>query len=107
MGLWSPNAAALFFLGYLLIGVGMLLFYLDGAAAIIKVHGNLGRALGLQWLFSGTIDPNHPKTVEAGQMVIIAHSLGILDGAAVCVMSLINVFYLATVSNQNTETRLI
>lgn len=93
MGLWSPNAAALFMVGYLLIGVGMLLFYLDAAAAIIKVHGNLGRALGLQWLFRGTIDPDHPKAVVASTMVVIANTLGILAGAVVLVMSLINIFY--------------
>lgn len=93
MGLWSPNSAALFMLGYLLIGVGMLVFYLDAAAAIIKVHGNLGRALGLQWLFSGTIDPDHPKAVVASTMVIIANTLGILAGAVVLVMSLVNVYY--------------
>ena len=93
MGLWSPNAAALFLLGYLLLGVGMLVFYLDAAAAIIKVHGNLGRALGLQWLFGGKIDPDHPKTVVASTMVIIANVLGILAGAVVLVMSLINIFY--------------
>ena len=93
VGLWSPHAAALFMLGYLLIGVGSLLFYFDAAAAIIKVHGNLGRALGLQWLFGGTIDPGHPKTVVASTMVIIANSLGILAGAVVLVMSLISIFY--------------
>ncbi|MBV6418048.1 MAG: hypothetical protein CMLOHMNK_02828 [Steroidobacteraceae bacterium] len=92
-GLWSPHAAALFMLGYLLIGVGSLLFYFDAAAAIIKVHGNLGRALGLQWLFGGNIDPGHPKTVVASTMVIIANSLGILAGAVVLVMSLISIFY--------------
>ncbi len=93
MSLWSPGAAALFMVGYLLIGVGSLVFYLDAAAAIIKVHGNLGRALGLQWLFGGTIDPNHPKAVVASTMVIIANTLGILAGAVVLVMSLVNIFY--------------
>ena len=93
MGLWTSHTAALFMLGYLLIGVGSLLFYLDAAGAIIKVHGNLGRALGLQWLFGGTIDPEHPKAVVASTMVIIANSLGILAGAVVLVMSLINIFY--------------
>ena len=93
MGLWSPDAAALFMLGYLLIGVGMLVFYLDAAAAIIKVHGNLGRALGLQWLLGGTIDPGHPKAVVASTMVIISNVLGILAGAVVLVMSLVNIFY--------------
>ena len=93
MSLWSPNAAALFMVGYLLIGVGSLVFYLDAAAAIIKVHGNLGRALGLQWLFRGTIDPNHPKAVVASAMVIISNTLGILAGAVVLVMSLVNIYY--------------
>lgn len=93
MGLWNPNAAALFMVGYLFIGVGALLFYLDAAAGIIKVHGNLGRALGLQWLFGGTIDENHPKTVVASTMVIISNSLGILAGTVVLVMSLVNIYY--------------
>jgi cytochrome c oxidase subunit 1 len=93
MGLWSPHAAALFMVGYLLIGVGSLLFYLDAAAAIIEVHGNFGRALGLQWLFGGNIDPEHPKAVVASTMVIISNSLGILAGAVVLVMSLVNIFY--------------
>ena len=92
MGLWSTNAAALFMVGYLLIGVGMLLYYLDAAAAIIRRFGNLGRGLGLQWLFRGEIDPNHPKAVVASTMVIIANSLGILAGAVVLVMCLINAY---------------
>jgi cytochrome c oxidase subunit 1 len=93
MGIWSINAAALFMVGYLLIGVGLLLFYLDAAAAIIRVFGNLGRGLGLQWLFGGDIDPSHPKAVVASTMVIIANSLGILAGAVVLVMCLINAYY--------------
>ncbi len=93
LGLWSPHAAALFMLGYLLIGVGMLVFYLDAAAAIIKVHRNLGRALGLHWLFGGSIDPDHPKAVVASTMVIISNTLGILAGAVVLVMSMVNIFY--------------
>ena len=92
-GLWTPNAAALFMAGYLFIGVGSLLFYLDAAAGIIRKFGNLGRALGLQWLFGGSIDPNHPKTVVASTMVIIANTLGILAGAVVLVMSLVNIFF--------------
>lgn len=92
MGLWSPGASALFMIGYLLIGVGELIFYLDAAAGIIKVHGNLGRALGLQWLFRGTVNPDHPKVVVASASMIIANSLGILAGAVVLVMCLVNIF---------------
>lgn len=93
LGIWSIHSAALFMVGYLLIGVGLLLFYLDAAAAIIRTYGNLGRGLGLQWLFGGTIDPKHPKAVVASTMVIIANSLGILAGAVVLVMSLVNAYY--------------
>ena len=93
MGVWSVNAAALFMLGYLLIGVGFLLFYLDAMLAIIRVYGNLGHALGLQWLFGGQIDKSHPKTVVASTMVAITNSIGILAGAVVLVMCLINIYF--------------
>jgi cytochrome c oxidase subunit 1 len=49
--------------------------------------------MGWQWLFGGKVDPDHPKTVVAGTSMIIANSLGILAGAVVLVMSLINIFY--------------
>lgn len=93
MGIWSTNAAVTFMIGYLLIGVGMLIYYLDAAAAIIQRCGNLGRALGLQWLFRGEIDQTHPKTVVASTMVIIANSLGIIAGAVILVMCIINAYY--------------
>lgn len=99
MGLWSANAAALFMLGYLLIGVGFLLFYLDAMLALIRVYGNLGRALGLQWLFGGEIDKSHPKTVVASTMVAIANSIGVLVGAVVLVMCLINVYFPSVAPN--------
>jgi cytochrome c oxidase subunit 1 len=99
MGLWSANAAALFMLGYLLIGVGFLLFYLDAMRAIIRVYGNLGRALGLQWLFGGEIDKSHPTTVVASTMVAIANSIGVLVGAVVLVMCLINVYFPSVAPN--------
>ena len=99
MNLWSPHAAALFMLGYLLIGVGFLLFYLDAMRAIIRVYGNLGRALGLQWLFGGEIDKSHPKTVVASTMVAITNSIGILAGAVVLVMCLVNIYFPALALN--------
>ncbi|HXT48598.1 MAG TPA: cbb3-type cytochrome c oxidase subunit I, partial [Gemmatimonadaceae bacterium] len=93
MTVWSRNAAALFMLGYLLIGVGFLLFYLDAMLAIIRVYGNLGRALGLRWLFGGEIDQSHPKTVVASTMVAITNSIGTLAGAVVLVMCLLNIYF--------------
>ena len=93
MGMWPNASGAWFMIGYLLIGVGMLLFYLDAAAGLIRKYGNLGRSLGVQWLFGGTIDPEHPKAVVASTMGIIANSLGILAGAVVLVMYLVGIAY--------------
>ncbi len=92
MGVWSVNSAALFMVGYLLIGVGFLVFYLDAMLAIIRSYGNLGRGLGLQWLFGGDLDKTHPPAVVASSMVVIVNSLGILGGAIVLVMCLINAY---------------
>ncbi len=99
MNVWSPHSAALFMLGYLLIGVGFLLFYLDAMLAMIRVYGNLGSALGLKWLFGGKIDPTHPKAVVASAMVAIANSVGTLAGAVVLVMCLINIYFPAFALN--------
>lgn len=92
MGMWSVGAAALFMAGYLVIGVGFLLFYLDAMRAVIGRYGNLGRALGVQWLFRGAIDHAHPPAVVASTMAMIANSLGILGGAVVLVLSLVNAY---------------
>ena len=92
MGLWSVNAAVLFMLGYLLIGVGFLLFYLDAMRALIATYGSLGRALGLQWLFGGRIDTSHPVAVVASTMVAITNTLGILAGAVVLVLCIVNAY---------------
>lgn len=93
MGMWSAGSAAVFMFGYLLISAGQLLFYLDAAAGIIGRYGNLARGMGLQWLFGGDLDRNHPKAVIASTGVLIANSIGLLAGAVALVMSLINIFY--------------
>ena len=91
-GMWSVHAAAGYMLGLISIGVGFLLFYLDATLAILRVYGNLGRALGLQWLFSGDIDKSHPPTVVASTMVIIVNGIGTLVGAVVLVLCLVNAY---------------
>jgi len=93
MGVWPPWAAELYVIGYVLIGVGALLFYLDATAGIINRYGSLGRGMGWQWLFGGTVDPNHPKAVIASSGVIIANSLGIIAGEVALFMTLVNLFY--------------
>lgn len=91
-GLWSAHAAAAFVGGLLLIGVGFLLFYLDVARALMARYGGLGRALGLDQLFSGKVDDSHPPTVVASTMVLIVNTIGILAGAVILVLMLINLY---------------
>jgi cytochrome c oxidase subunit I len=98
MGVWGAHAAAAFVGGLVFIGVGFLLFYLDCALAIIRRYGSLAKALGLDQLFrSGPLDTSLPPTVVASTMVVIINVLGILAGAVVLVMSLVNI-YLPSVS---------
>ncbi|WP_417252354.1 cbb3-type cytochrome c oxidase subunit I [Castellaniella sp.] len=99
MGLWSSGASELYVVGYILIGFGSLLFYLDAAAGIVHRYGGLGKAMGWQWLFGGTVDPNHPKAVIASAGVIIANSLGIIAGEVALFMTLVNLIYPDVVLN--------
>jgi cytochrome c oxidase subunit 1 len=92
MGLWNPWAAASFIAGLLVIGVGFLLFYFDAARALMRRYGGLGRALGLDQLFSGNVDANHPPAVVASTMVLIVNTLGTLAGAVILVLSLVNLY---------------
>jgi cytochrome c oxidase subunit 1 len=90
---WGPHAAGAFVGGLVFIGVGFLLFYLDCAIAILKRYGSLWKALGLDQLFgSGPVDTSLPPTVVASTMVVIINILGILVGAVVLVMSLVNIY---------------
>jgi cytochrome c oxidase subunit I len=92
VGQWSNHAAAGYIGGLVFIGVGFLLFYLDCAIAIIKRYGSLAKGLGLDQLIGGNIDSAHPPTVVASTMVIIINTLGILVGAVVLVICLINLY---------------
>jgi cytochrome c oxidase subunit 1 len=46
----------------------------------------------MQWLFRGEVDKSHPMTVVASTMVIIVNGLGILGGAVILVMSIVNAY---------------
>jgi cytochrome c oxidase subunit 1 len=88
-GFWSNNAAMVFIIGLLLLGVAFLVTYLDIALALIKRYGNLSHALGLPMLFGfKPIDTAHPTTVVASTMVLIVNTIGIAVGAVVLVLTL-------------------
>jgi len=92
-GLWSVNAAASYLFGLVFIGVGFLLLHLDIARGILSVYGGLGAALGVKQAF-GLADAKDgpPPAVTASTMVLIVNILGILLGAAVLVVSLVNLY---------------
>ena len=92
MGLWSTGAAASFLIGLTLIGVGFLVFHLDCARALIKQYGSLGKALGWPQLFGKDDGNAPPPAVVASTMVTIINPVGITAGAAILIMSLINLF---------------
>ncbi|MGH7046598.1 MAG: cbb3-type cytochrome c oxidase subunit I [Stellaceae bacterium] len=92
-GLWSNNAAACYLVGLLLIGVGFLLLHLDIARGILSVYGGLGAALGVKQAFGlAPEEDGPPPAVAASTMVAIVNILGILFGAAVLVISLVNLY---------------
>lgn len=74
------------------VGVGFLLFYLETGRAIIARYGNLSRALAWPLLFRGSQDDVPPPTVVASAAVIVFNGIGIVIGAAVLVISLINLY---------------
>jgi cytochrome c oxidase subunit 1 len=91
-GVWEPGAAAVFFSGLISIGVGFLLFYLETGRAIIARYGNLSRALGWPLLFGDSHQDVPPPTVIASAAVIVFNGIGIIIGAAVLTISLINLY---------------
>ena len=91
LGVWDTAAATSFLVGLLLIGVGFLLLYLDVARAIIAQYGNLARGLGWPQLF-GRSQEFPPAPVVASTMVLIINIAGIVTGAVVLVVILLNLF---------------
>jgi cytochrome c oxidase subunit 1 len=90
MGMWGKHAAAAYMGGVLLVGVGMLLFYLESARAIIQKYGSFAKSLGWHFLKSGQDAP--PATVIASSVVTIINIIAILIGAVILTMMLINLY---------------
>lgn len=90
MGMWSKHAAAAYMGGVLLVGVGMLLFYLETARAIIHKYGSFAKSLGWDFLRNGQSAP--PVTIIASTVVTIINIISILIGAVILTMMLINLY---------------
>ncbi len=90
MGQWDKHAAAAYMGGVLLVGVGMLLFYLESARAIIQRYGSFAKALGWHFLKNGQDAP--PATVIVSAVVTIINIIAILIGAVILTMMLVNLY---------------
>ncbi len=92
MGMWSQEAAALFMGGLLVIGVGFVLLHLDIARAVIARYGSLGRGLGWPQLFGKDDGNAPPPAVVASTMVTIVNLVGLVAGASILIMMLVNLY---------------
>ena len=89
-GVWEPEAAAVFLLGYVSIGVGFLLLYLEIGRKISAAFGGLARALGWRVIATGKLDDAPPPTIIAAGVVTIFNSIATVFGAVVLVASLVH-----------------
>ncbi len=92
-GIWSANAAAAYMLGLLVIGVGFLLLHLDVLHGIWRTYGSLANGLGLKQAIG--LKPEKtgpPPAVPAATMASIVNVLGIVIGAVVLILSLVNLY---------------
>ena len=91
--LWSVNAAASYMVGLLIIGTGFLLLHLDVARGILAVYGGLASGLGVEQALGLAPEKyGPPPAVAASTMVLIVNILGILLGAGVLILSLVNLY---------------
>lgn len=89
-GVWDANAALVYLVGLLLVGVAFLVFYLDVGWATIRAYGGLGRAMGWPQLFGAGGDAPPPAMV-AGTVVTVVNTIALVPGAAIILISIVNV----------------
>lgn len=93
-GQWGAGAAIVFLLGYVAIGVGFLLLHLEVGRKLIAAYGGIGGALAWPVAFGrGRPEDAPPPAIVASMASTIFNSLGIVVGAAVLVISIINLAF--------------
>lgn len=89
---WTANASLAFVVGVLCIGFGFLVFHLDVARAIISRYGNLANALGWPALFGRQQTDLPPPAIVGSTAVLIINTLALVAGAAILVMTAVNLY---------------
>lgn len=93
-GAWGQHAAGAFLLGYVFIGVGFLLLYLEVGRKLISAYGGIGGALGWPLAFGrGSAEDAPPPTVVAAMATTMFNTIGTVVGAAVLASSLVNLYF--------------
>ena len=90
-GVWSATSSTIYLIGVLLVGVGFLLLHLETGRAILARYGGLGRALGWPQMMGTSSEEAPPPAVVASTMVLIINTLGLVSGAAILVMTIVNI----------------
>ncbi len=92
-GLWEAGAAASFLLGYLSIGIGFLLLYLEIGRKLIAKYGGISGALAWPLITGkGEQADAPPPSVIAAMATIIFNTIGIVVGAAVALSSIVHLY---------------
>ena len=92
-GIWEVGAAVAFCLGYISIGVGFLLYYLEVGYKIARAYGGLLGGLGWRFVWHGDVSRAPPPTVIAAASVTVFNSIGIIFGAIVLVATIVNLLF--------------
>lgn len=91
-GGWGKTAATLYLGGMLIIGTGFLLLFLEASRAMIKQYGSFSATLGWPQILGRKQGFGPPPAVVASTMVCIVDITAIIAGAAILIMSLINLY---------------
>jgi cytochrome c oxidase subunit 1 len=89
-GAWEAGAAVVFCVGYLLIGVGFLIYYLEMGYKVSKSFKGLFGGLGWKFIINGDTAAAPPPTIIAASSVMVFNSIGIVFGAIVLVANIVN-----------------
>lgn len=92
-GFWDVQAAAAHLVGLVLIGVGFLLLHLEVGRAIISEYGSLAKAMALPLLFTGKQKDVPPPAIVAATATTVFNAIGLVPGASILVISLVNLLY--------------
>jgi len=91
-GMWGETGAVLYLGGMLVIGTGFLLLFLEASRAIIKEYGSFANSLGWPQIIGRNKGYGPPPAVVASTMVCIVDITALIAGAAILVISIVNVY---------------